>query len=425
MVSLSPWTWCGTFRSPPSSLKLGYLVQSDEQSLEFDIYNGSGEFFGRLGRDHSRSCRFMMRGGNFGEVRYFVDGVFEDYAVLFTDMSCKAEVLPLLQAKICSTKQVLASKGLQGAHTDMKLTAATARHSQSEHTHADGLPWRWMLMVFFLLMIGGQVEPQDDIVNEQDYFDPEEDFKVDLVKEEREAEWMEDWPLCRGKASALMEEEVAKKVMAKQMKQVKREMVNAVMEGTSNLTSKIPTSMVKMVTLLLLQPVAFGGEGTDGQEEKNEQYTKAGGWEGYVMVIAYSLLVFAFGICCGYVYRLRVGIFLRTLARFVRQERIMELQREQDHQEALRDYRGYRGLVMRTMVNRDGEIPLPNVKTAILSKVIDYCKYHKDSPPEEIQKPLKSTNLVECGVSEWDNEYVNIEQEAMTSEQPPYHGCII
>eukprot|EP00437_Effrenium_voratum_P010787 CAMPEP_0181440926 /NCGR_PEP_ID=MMETSP1110-20121109/23233_1 /TAXON_ID=174948 /ORGANISM="Symbiodinium sp., Strain CCMP421" /LENGTH=67 /DNA_ID=CAMNT_0023564773 /DNA_START=57 /DNA_END=257 /DNA_ORIENTATION=+ len=29
----------------------------------------------------------------------------------------------------------------------------------------------------------------------------------------------------------------------------------------------------------------------------------------------------------------------------------------------------------------DEEIPLPNVKTAILSKVIDYCKYHKDSPP--------------------------------------------
>ncbi|CAE7895552.1 Skp1, partial [Symbiodinium microadriaticum] len=61
----------------------------------------------------------------------------------------------------------------------------------------------------------------------------------------------------------------------------------------------------------------------------------------------------------------------------------------------------------------DEEIPLPNVKTAILSKVIDYCKYHKDNPPEEIQKPLKSTNLVECGVSEWDSEYVNIEQEVL------------
>merc|ERR1712014_555654 len=61
----------------------------------------------------------------------------------------------------------------------------------------------------------------------------------------------------------------------------------------------------------------------------------------------------------------------------------------------------------------DEEIPLPNVKTAILSKVIDYCKYHKDNPPEEIQKPLKSTNLIECGVSEWDSEYVNIEQEVL------------
>merc|ERR1712203_1064021 len=61
----------------------------------------------------------------------------------------------------------------------------------------------------------------------------------------------------------------------------------------------------------------------------------------------------------------------------------------------------------------DEEIPLPNVKTAILSKVIDYCKYHKDNPAEEIQKPLKSTNLIECGVSEWDAEYVNIEQEVL------------
>ncbi|CAE8674022.1 unnamed protein product, partial [Polarella glacialis] len=51
----------------------------------------------------------------------------------------------------------------------------------------------------------------------------------------------------------------------------------------------------------------------------------------------------------------------------------------------------------------DEEIPLPNVKSAILSKVVDYCKFHKDNVPAEINKPLKSTNLVECGVSEWDN----------------------
>mmetsp|Transcript_17833 Transcript_17833/g.38219 ORF Transcript_17833/g.38219 Transcript_17833/m.38219 type:complete len:163 (-) Transcript_17833:301-789(-) len=61
----------------------------------------------------------------------------------------------------------------------------------------------------------------------------------------------------------------------------------------------------------------------------------------------------------------------------------------------------------------DEEIPLPNVKTPILSKIIDYCKYHKEVPAEDIQKPLKSNNLVECGVSEWDAEYVNIEQEVL------------
>merc|ERR1711964_55809 len=61
----------------------------------------------------------------------------------------------------------------------------------------------------------------------------------------------------------------------------------------------------------------------------------------------------------------------------------------------------------------DEEIPLPNVKTAILSKVIDYCKFHKDEPAEEIQKPLKSSNLAECGCREWDVEYVDIEQEIL------------
>jgi len=61
----------------------------------------------------------------------------------------------------------------------------------------------------------------------------------------------------------------------------------------------------------------------------------------------------------------------------------------------------------------DEEIPLPNVKSAILQKVIEYCKQHKDQPAEEIQKPLKSSALIECGVTEYDNEFVNIEQEIL------------
>ena len=46
-------------------------------------------------------------------------------------------------------------------------------------------------------------------------------------------------------------------------------------------------------------------------------------------------------------------------------------------------------------------------------KVLDYCKFHKDEPPAEIQKPLKSANLAECGVREWDVEYVDVEQEIL------------
>jgi S-phase kinase-associated protein 1 len=37
-------------------------------------------------------------------------------------------------------------------------------------------------------------------------------------------------------------------------------------------------------------------------------------------------------------------------------------------------------------------------------------QYHSTVVVEEIQKPLKSTNLVECGVSQWDADFVDIEQ---------------
>ncbi len=54
----------------------------------------------------------------------------------------------------------------------------------------------------------------------------------------------------------------------------------------------------------------------------------------------------------------------------------------------------------------DEAIPLFNVKADILEKVIEYCKHHKDSRPDEIAKPLKSANLQEvifmrCVLSQW------------------------
>lgn len=61
----------------------------------------------------------------------------------------------------------------------------------------------------------------------------------------------------------------------------------------------------------------------------------------------------------------------------------------------------------------DVALPLPNVKMAILQKVVEWCKYHAAAQSEEIQKPLKSANLQECGVSEWDCGFVDVEQEML------------
>merc|ERR1711964_302575 len=58
------------------------------------------------------------------------------------------------------------------------------------------------------------------------------------------------------------------------------------------------------------------------------------------------------------------------------------------------------------------EIPLPNVKSAILKKVIEYMKYHHTNPAKEIEKPLKSANMREV-VNEWDATFVEIDQETL------------
>lgn len=60
----------------------------------------------------------------------------------------------------------------------------------------------------------------------------------------------------------------------------------------------------------------------------------------------------------------------------------------------------------------DEEIPLPKISTAVLGKVISYCSFHKDNPAGVIQKPLRSSDLRECGAPEWDAEFAaNTEQD--------------
>mmetsp|Transcript_3983 Transcript_3983/g.8875 ORF Transcript_3983/g.8875 Transcript_3983/m.8875 type:complete len:167 (+) Transcript_3983:90-590(+) len=55
------------------------------------------------------------------------------------------------------------------------------------------------------------------------------------------------------------------------------------------------------------------------------------------------------------------------------------------------------------------EIPLPNVKAAVLKKVIEFCKHYRTEPMTEIEKPLKSGVMAEV-VQKWYADFVNVEQ---------------
>jgi S-phase kinase-associated protein 1 len=74
--------------------------------------------------------------------------------------------------------------------------------------------------------------------------------------------------------------------------------------------------------------------------------------------------------------------------------------------------------LVKTMIPEDDdeseaqEIPLPNVKSQILGKVIEFCKHYVSDPMNEIEKPLKSANMSEV-VQEWYANYVDVEQEVL------------
>jgi S-phase kinase-associated protein 1 len=58
------------------------------------------------------------------------------------------------------------------------------------------------------------------------------------------------------------------------------------------------------------------------------------------------------------------------------------------------------------------EIPLPNVKSSVLVKVIEFCRQYTQEPMTEIEKPLKSANMAEV-VQEWYANYVKVDQEVL------------
>jgi S-phase kinase-associated protein 1 len=62
----------------------------------------------------------------------------------------------------------------------------------------------------------------------------------------------------------------------------------------------------------------------------------------------------------------------------------------------------------------DGEsIPLPNVTKDTLAKVVSYMEYHVANPPGEIYRPIRSGNLADSNVCDWDCTFLDVEQDVL------------
>ncbi|ANQ08926.1 Skp1 family protein [Plasmodium coatneyi] len=68
--------------------------------------------------------------------------------------------------------------------------------------------------------------------------------------------------------------------------------------------------------------------------------------------------------------------------------------------------------ILEVMTAEEDTIPLPNIKTPILKKIIEYMEYHINNPADEIPKPLITSNLQDV-VSIWDYDFVNTDKETL------------
>ena len=62
--------------------------------------------------------------------------------------------------------------------------------------------------------------------------------------------------------------------------------------------------------------------------------------------------------------------------------------------------------------DKELEVPIPNVTTNILKKVIEFGEHHLEEPMTEIEKPLKSHNMAQV-VQQWYATFVDVEQSIL------------
>lgn len=53
------------------------------------------------------------------------------------------------------------------------------------------------------------------------------------------------------------------------------------------------------------------------------------------------------------------------------------------------------------------------MKAAILKKIIEYCRHARESPPAEIEKPLKSANMQDVISDKWYATFIEVDQEIL------------
>ncbi|KAF9432841.1 E3 ubiquitin ligase complex SCF subunit scon-3 [Entomortierella beljakovae] len=75
-----------------------------------------------------------------------------------------------------------------------------------------------------------------------------------------------------------------------------------------------------------------------------------------------------------------------------------------------------RSILIKNMIEDVGEtdapIPLPNVSSPVLKKVIEYCEHHRNDPvqvQDENDDPRKRSNDIE----EWDMKFMQVDQEML------------
>jgi S-phase kinase-associated protein 1 len=59
--------------------------------------------------------------------------------------------------------------------------------------------------------------------------------------------------------------------------------------------------------------------------------------------------------------------------------------------------------------DNDDSIPLPNISSKILEKVIEYAENHKDDP----LSPDENNSSSNEDILEWDKEFINVDKEIL------------